>query len=144
MLLTAVIVVVCWAFWTNNQTRLADMARQNLLSDETKSLGKPEQELIWELMQAIRKESGFILEVHILNRPPRLEAHDAQRIYLDVLPGQRRAFLTLPPLARRALGGEFVRDMERSLEQGFAESRWQAALGPAVNALRLKLAEVTR
>ncbi len=144
VLLAAVIVVVCWAFWNNSQKRITALAVQNLFSDETGALSGAQKEMVLRHIKAVRDESGLILEVHILRRPPSIARHDAQRIYLDLVPQQGRAYLSLPPLVRRAAGDEFSRDMERGLEQDFAGGRWQEGLDPALAAIRKKLVEVTR
>ena len=144
VLLTAVILAVCWGFWTNSQNRIAALGAQSLFSDETGSLTQRQKDFVLGQIRAVREESGLMLEVNILRRPPALTRHDGARIYLDLVPGQKRAYLSLPPLVRRAVGEGFARDMERSLEQDFASDTWQEGLQQTLASIRKKLAEVTR
>ncbi len=144
VLLTAVLLAVCWGFWSNSQKRLDRLAVQNLFSDETGSLNDAQRDMVLEQIRAVRRESGLVLEVHILRAPPPLERHDGNRVYLDLVPSRRRAYLVLPPLVRRAAGDGFARDVERGLEQDFIGGRWQDGLEPALRGIRNTLRGVTR
>lgn len=142
--LVVILAVVCWGFWTNNQRRMEAIAVRGIFADETGSLSKEHKNEVVALVKSFKKDFGVPLEVHILKRPPALNAHDASRIYLDVVPAQSRAYLFLPPLVRRAVGDDFIHGMEMSFQQDFASGDWRPGLVSAILALRAKLAEVTR
>lgn len=142
--LVIIVALACWAFWSNNQRRMEAIAMQGLFSDETNSLSGAGKAEVLRYLKAFKKDFGIPLEVHILQRPPSISANDASRIYLDLVPAQGRAYLHLPPLVRRAVGEEFVRDFEMSFSRDFAGGDWRPGLVSAILALRAKLADVTR
>ena len=142
--LMLILAAVCWGFWSNGQKRLDALVVQSLFSDETRSVSDETKAQLTDLLKTFKKDFGIPLEVHIRKTPPPLSDQDLSRIYIDVVPSQRRTYLHLPPLVRHAVGPDFIRDMERSFAQDFAAGDWRVSLVPAVLALRLKLAEVTR
>lgn len=144
VLLAVVVMAVCWAFWGNNQRRVDLLVGQSLFSDATQTVSATQREELLELLRTFKKDFGIPLEVHVRKTPPDLNAGDASRMYIDIVPPQRRVFLSLPPLVRHAVGPEFIQNMERSFAQDFAAGDWRVSLIPAVLALRNKLAEVTR
>ncbi len=144
VLLAAVFAAVVWAFMANNQRRFAFLVAQGLFSDETQSVPEELRDQAVELLKKFKQEFGVTLEVHVRKEPPPITAHDASRMYIDIVPSRERAYLTLPPLVRNAVGREFIRDMERSFAQDFAAGDWRPGLLPAIAVLRNKLAEVTR
>jgi hypothetical protein len=142
--LALVVAVACWAFWANNQRRMDAIAMQGLFSDETQSLAGEHKAEVLRHLKSFKKDFGIPLEVHVRKRPPAIGAQDSSRIYLDIVPSQGGAYLFLPPLVRRAVGEDFVRDMEASFQRDIRAGNWQAALVAGILALRAKLAEVTR
>ena len=142
--LMLILTAVCWGFWSNGQKRLDTIVAQSLFSDETQSVNSETKEQLTGLLKTFKKEFGIPLEMHIRKIPPSLGDQDISRIYIDVVPSQGRTYLHLPPLVRHAVGPDFIRDMERSFAQDFAAGDWRVSLVPAILALRLKLAEVTR
>ena len=142
--LMLILAAVCWGFWSNSQKRLDAIVAQTLFTDETGSVQAGQKEEILKLLKPFKKDFGVPLEMHIRKTPPSLDAKDASRMYIDIVPSRNRAHLYLPPLVRHAVGPEFIRDMERSFAQDFAAGDWQISLVPAILALRNKLAEVTR
>ena len=144
IILALILAVVCWSFWTNNQKRLDTLASQGLFTDETHSVSDELKTEVILTVKAFKKDFGIPLEVHVRSKPPPISAHDASRMYLDIVPSQGRVYLFLPPLVRHAVGDGFIRDMERSFAQDFASGDWRPGLVPALRALGAKLAEVTR
>lgn len=142
--LVIIFAAVCWGFWTNNQNRMEAIAMQGLFKDEVKAFSPEQKTVMFTMLKSFKKEFGIPLEVSILSRPPALDADDANRIYLDVVPALGKACLHLPPLVRHAVGKDFVQDMETSFSRDFAAGDWRENLIAAVSALRMKLAEVTR
>lgn len=136
--------VVCWGFWTNNQRRMEAIAMQGLFKDEVSAFSAEQKAEVLQYLRTFKKDFGIPLEVNILSRPPATSGDDTTRIYLDVVPSQGRAYLHLPPLVRNAVGGDFIRDMERSFAQDFVAGDWRVNLVSAILALRIKLGEVTR
>ena len=144
VILMLILAAVCWGFWTNSQKRIEAIAVQGLFSDETGSVPAEQKERIQDLLKSFKKDFGVPLEMHIRKQPPGLDSKDSSRIYIDIVPSQGRAYLSLPPLVRHAVGVEFIRDMERSFAQDFAAGDWRVSLVPSILALKNKLAEVTR
>lgn len=144
MFLALTIAAVCWGFWGNNERRVDALVGQKLFTDETRTVPAEQKDELVLYLKAFKKDFGIPLEVHIRSNPPALNAHDASRMFIDIVPSQGRAYLYLPPLVRRAVGQEFIQDMERSFAQDFAAGDWRVSLVPAVLALRNKLVEVTR
>ncbi len=144
VILAALLAVLCWAFFTNNQRRLDVLVSQSLFTDETKTVSSEQKDQVVSYLKTFKKDFGIPLEVHVRNTPPALNAGDASRMIIDIVPSQKSAYLHLPPLVRNAVGGDFIRDMERSFAQDFAAGDWRVSLVPAILALRNKLVEVTR
>ncbi|MDL2210682.1 hypothetical protein LJC26_07765 [Desulfovibrio sp. OttesenSCG-928-O18] len=142
--LVVIVALACWAFWNNNQRRLETIAMQGLFVDETQSLSETHKAEVLRYLKSFKKDFGIPLEVHILRRPPAISANDVSRIYLDLVPARGRAYLHLPPLVRRAVGEEFIRDFEMSFSRDFAAGDWRPGLVSAILALRAKLVDVTR
>lgn len=142
--LVLVIAAVCWGFWGNNERRVDALVGQKLFTDETRTVPAEQKDELLLHLKAFKKDFGIPLEVHVRNTPPALNANDASRMFIDIVPSQGRTYLYLPPLVRRAVGQEFIQDMERSFAQDFAAGDWRISLVPSVLALRNKLAEVTR
>lgn len=142
--LAIIFAVACWGFWTNNQRRMDTIVMQGLFRDEVKAFSAEQKAEVLQHLKSFKKDFGIPLEVNILSRPPAVSGNDTTRIYLDVVPSQGRAYLHLPPLVRRAVGKDFIRDMETSFAQDFAAGDWRVNLVSAIIALRMKLAEVTR
>ncbi|GHV53088.1 hypothetical protein FACS1894206_03090 [Deltaproteobacteria bacterium] len=147
-ILLILVLVVGYGFWTNNARRFEAIAMQGLFVDETRLFQTEKKEEILRNIKFFRQDFGIPLEVRILRQAPGLEQREGvsgtPRIYLDIVPDRREAYLTLPPLARHAVGEEFVFGLERSLRRNLASESWQEAVLPAITALRAKLAEVTR
>ena len=139
-----ILLAVCWAFWSNNQRRLDTLIEQSLFTDETGSVSAELRDEIVKHLKEFKQAYGVPLEVHIRNTPPPINAHDGAKMFLDIVPSHRRAYLSLPPLVRHAVGTEFVQDLELSFRQDFASGDWRPGLLSAVLALKVKLAEVTR
>ena len=144
VILAGLLAVICWAFMSNNQRRLDTLIAEGLFSDDTKTVSSEQRDQVVGYLKVFKKEFGIPLEVHVRKNPPALNANDASRMIIDIVPSQGRAYLHLPPLVRHAVGEAFIRDMERSFAQDFAAGDWRVSLVPAVLALRNKLAEVTR
>lgn len=142
--LVIIVLVACWGFWNNAERRMDLIVGQSLFSDETQTVSAEQRDELVALLKAFKKDFGVSLEVHIRKKPPALNAGDTATMYFDIVPSQGRAYMTLPPLVRHAVGPEFIRDMELSFAQDFAAGDWRISLIPAVLALRNKLAEVTR
>lgn len=142
--LGVILLAVCWAFWNNNQRRLDIMVEQSLFTDETETVSAAHRAEIIKYLKEFKRTYGVPLEVHIRKEPPALNAHDDSKMYLDIVPPQRRMYLSLPPLVRRAVGSDFIRDMELSFRQDFASGDWRPGLLSAIRALQVKMAEVTR
>lgn len=143
-ILMLILAGVCWGFWTNSQKRMDAIVGQALFTDETQSVSAAQKKEIQDLLKNFKKDFGVPLEMHIRKTPPSISAQDTSRMYIDVVPSQNRAYLSLPPLVRHAVGPAFIRDMERSFAQDFAAGDWRISLVPAILALGNKLAEVTR
>ena len=144
VVLMIIFAAVCWGFWSNNERRVDMLVGQSLFSDETGTVPAEQKDELIQHLKAFKKDFGIPLEVHVRKSPPAVNQSDASRMYIDIVPSQGRAFLFLPPLVRRAVGQEFIRDMERSFAEDFTAGDWRISLVPAVLALRGKLAEVTR
>ena len=144
ILLALIITVVCWSFWNNSQRRLNDVLLQGLVNDEVKALTSEERNEILHYIKPFRQDFGVPIEVNILKRPPDIKNNDISRIYIDISPEHRRAYLHFPPLVRNAVGQEFIREMEHTFQQGFAEGDWRPPLVSVILALGAKLREVTR
>lgn len=142
--LALVVAAVCWGFWNNNERRVDALVGQKLFTDETRTVPAEQKDELILYLKAFKKDFGIPLEVHVRNNPPALNGNDASRMFIDIVPSQGGAYLYLPPLVRRAVGQEFIQDMERSFAQDFAAGDWRISLVPAVLALRNRLAEVTR
>ena len=142
--LVVVITVVVYAFWMNNQKRLDAIIAQGLCTDQTGQLAVRDKEALLAHLKLFKPAFGVPLEVNILTRPPALTKNDTSRIYLDILPGQRKAMLTLPPLVRRAAEPEFAGTIETMFDEAFASGDWRPALLPAVVAIKNKLTELNR
>lgn len=142
--LVIIVLAVCWGFWNNTERRIDMIVGQGLFSDETQSVSAEQRDELIEYLKAFKKDFGVSLEIHIRKKPPALNAGDSSKMYFDIVPSQGRAYMTLPPLVRHAVGPDFIRDMELSFAQDFAAGDWRISLVPAVLALRNKLAEVTR
>lgn len=144
LLLGLIIAAVCWGFWTNNQRRLDAMIVQGMLNDDVKALSPAQRATVLDSIKSFKQEFGVPMEINILKQPPSLKNNDISKIYLDIVPDRGRAYLSLPPLVRNAVGPEFIRDMETAFRQDFANGDWRANLVSAILALRAKLHEVTR
>lgn len=142
--LVAILLAVCWAFWNNNQRRLDMIVEQSLFTDETGAVSPEQRAEIVRHLKEFKRAYGVPLEVHIRKEPPPLNAYDGSKMYLDIVPSQRRAYLSLPPLVRHAVGSDFILDMELSFRQDFASGDWRPGLLSALQSLKVKLAEVTR
>ena len=143
-LLAVIILTCCYAFWMNSQRRLDTIVLQGLFIDHTGLVGQDVKKPLLELLKTFKPSFGMPLEVSILTHPPDLSRHDPARIYLDVLPKQRRILLTLPPLIRRAAGDTFAQDIETMFTESFADNSWPQAILPATRAIQAKMVELNR
>ena len=142
--LVTVVLMTVYGFWINNQKRLDSLIVQGLFTDKAGLVDAHNKEILLDLLKKFKPSFGIPLEVSILTSPPSLEKHDPTRIYLDILPRQRRAMLTLPPLVRRAADPDFAAAIENLFHEAFASGDWRSALLPSVLAIRETLTELNR
>lgn len=144
VLLALILAAVCWGFWSNQQRRFTALVEQGLFTDQVSAFSAEQKQAVLAHLTSFKKDFGIPLEVNILRQPPSINQHNASRIYLDIVPAQGRAFIHLPPLVRRAVGDDFVRDLETAFAQDFASGDWRPGVVSTILALRTKMTEVTR
>ena len=144
VLLICVFAAVLWGFWHNSQRRFEDMGRQNLLRDETGELTKADKEALFARARVFQSTHGLSLKVHVHTGSSGVREASPRDIFLDISPARREVILTLPPMARRALGMDFVREVEDAFAPYFAQGAWKKALPAALDLLQTKMNEVSR
>lgn len=142
--LLAVFMLAGYGFWVNNNKRMETIVLAGMFTDESGTVSKDDKATVLSYLRDFKKRFGTPLTVAVLTRPPQLGRHEAGRIYLDIMPEQRLALLTLPPIIRRAAGPTFPQEVEDAFARGFAEGTWQKDILPAVIIIRNKMTELSQ
>ena len=107
--LVGVIVLVIWAFWTNNQRVVARLNLEKSFWDETGLMTEADADFVREFLRGMKTELGRKAYVHVrLGEPvpPDLEPGD---LYLGISPSRQEVVVRLPedmdPDQARTLAG---------------------------------------
>lgn len=142
MLLLAVFALTAWAFWANNERRLADLRASSAVWDEADLLADAQEKALRELVGAFREVHGLKLVIHIRRDTPELPKVDARTIFVGLCPAKGQAIVELPPLVRKAYGETLPQTLENDwLRPAMASGQWAEGLVRALKYLWDKLGE---
>lgn len=142
MLLIAVFAVTAWAFWANNERRLAEVRGASAVWDEAGLLDGAQEQSLRELVNAFRDVHGVKLVIHIRRESLTLPRLDSQTVFVGLCPATGQALVELPPLVRKALGDGLAHVLENDyLRPGLASGQWAEALVRTLKHLWEKLGE---
>lgn len=140
--LVAVIGLVALAFWKNSERNEERLNARSSFSDAAGALSEDEREHVRAFIGSLRKTYGIEAKVQIaageLAPPPA----DGKTLFVGVSPQQKTAVVLLPPLARRALGPDFARQLESEHFPFYFEPgrSWQKGLVLALDLIESRLA----
>jgi hypothetical protein len=140
--LLIVVGLVFVGFWKNSERNLERINARFGLSDETKSLSKPEQEQVQAFIAAMRKTYGIEARVQVRQGAPEPPAQDGKTLFLGLGLEEQSAVVVLPPLVERALGPDFApRLVAEHFPFHFGPGRsWRRGLILALDLIQLRLA----
>lgn len=108
----AVFAIAAWAFWLNNQRRIAQYSEEAAVKDPGQMLSESDRRLVRDFRETLEERYGLNLRLSLGPGAAMAPATDAKTLYLGLGPGARRAVLVLPQLLRRGLGEEFAAYLE--------------------------------
>lgn len=108
----AVFAIAAWAFWLNNQRRIAQYSEEAAIKDPGQMLSESDRTLVRDFREALQERYGLNLRLTLGPGAATAPATDAKTLYLGLDPEAGRAVLILPPLLRRGLGEEFAAYLE--------------------------------
>lgn len=142
MLLLAVFALTAWAFWANNERRMAAMRSTSSVWDEAELLTGEQERALRELTDAFRAVHGLTLIIHVRNDAPELTRVDARTIFVGLCPARDQAMVELPPLVRKAYGETLAQSLENDwLRPAMASGQGAEGLVRALKHLWDKLGE---
>ena len=146
VLLTVVLILVAWGFWTNMERRMERLGITGQILDTGHALSSEEKKNLEVYIKRFRNRFDLLLEIRVLAEPFRPDSWQGKSVLLAVVPQNRQVVFTAPPLVRRALGEEFMADLVDAFAPAFTDvepKNWKEPLFQGLNTLERKLAELT-
>lgn len=129
----AVFAIAAWAFWLNNQRRIAQYSEEAAVKDPGQMLSESDRRLVRDFREALQERYGLNMRLSLGPGAATPQATDAKTLYLGLDPEARRAVLVLPPLLRRGLGEEFAAYLETEhFDPYFQAQDWAQGLRTAL------------
>ncbi len=142
--LTLVLLAVIWGFWTNTSRRMERIGVSGSLDDAAGSLTAEEKERLETIAARFRSAYDLRLTVRILPDMRGADIWDGRSLLIVLVPKEAKLLITAPPLARRALGEEFLAELADSFNGAFPDGPWIRDLFAALAALEKKLIEINQ
>ena len=126
----AVVGLVVWAYWQNNQRIVERLNRDKAVVDETDVLTKPQLDFIKEFRRGLKAEYGVDSRVRIFKDDEvKVPGNLGGRLFIGFSPKAGRLVLDMPPLVRRVLGEDYRASRERDWFAGrTGEADWPPRL----------------
>jgi len=137
MLLLAVFAAVAAAFWYQTEHSYKEIRSRGSVYDQTETLTSAQQTALREFASAMRETHGLKLRVQVRNTPVVLPAElDTKTVFIGINPYTRQVLVEFPPLLRKALGAEYMYNLQNAyFTPYFEKNQWQLGLATALQKL---------
>ncbi|XPV76530.1 MAG: hypothetical protein ACNI27_01065 [Desulfovibrio sp.] len=129
LLLAGVFLTVMWAFWENNERIIDRLNHNKIVVDETKQMTKEEIQFAQNFLRGLKNEFGLDGKIRIFKEriiEPKL---DSRTVFIGIAPLDRDVIVRFPGLIRKALGKEYILELEHQFFIPFwGDGEWRSGL----------------
>lgn len=137
----ALILVVGWAFWLNNERTVQKFKYKQSIVDETETLDQDEINYLRDFAKSLKDEFGMKAMVQVRKEELKVPELDSKTLYVGLLPRDRVVVVEFPSLMSRALGQEFLDYLRKEHFAPYWESgNWPRGLQTALTMIWSRLA----
>ncbi|MBN2139492.1 MAG: hypothetical protein JW718_00680 [Desulfovibrionaceae bacterium] len=141
--LVLIALVVCWAFWKNNERVMERLNANKAVYDQTDSLGPEDLEFVRGFVDGLEREFGIAARIQVRTGRVEVPELDPKTLYIGLWPDSRQAVVVFPVLMRRSLGEDLARTLQdRHFPRYFDDGDWPRGLRVALAIIWSRLAEM--
>ncbi len=129
-------------FWKQYESSLNRIQSRQDIWDQTQSLSEYQKQFLYDYAGRLKKDFGLDLIVKISKEPTAVPDLDKKTLFIGLCPPRREATVVFPPLARRAVGEEFINHLQKSHFRTYWPDKWPQGLKKCLILIREKLAAV--
>jgi hypothetical protein len=129
-------------FWKQYESSLNRIQSRQSIWDQTQTLSQSQKQFLYDFAGRLKKDFGIDLIVKITKEKTAIPDLDKKTIFIGLCPPRRQATVVFPPLARRAVGEEFISHLQNTHFRPYWPDKWPQGLEKSLVLIREKLAAV--
>ncbi|MGM0609764.1 MAG: hypothetical protein ACQES5_01605 [Thermodesulfobacteriota bacterium] len=129
-------------FWKNFEHSLTHIESKQNLWDQTQTLNKAQKQAIYNFAKRIKRKYGLELQIKITREKTMVPKLDGKTIFIGLCPPKHEAIIIFPPLAKKAVGDNFIIHLQKTHFKGYWPDNWPEGLGKALGLIEKQLSTV--
>ena len=133
VLLLCIFAGVGYAFWIQNGRMMESIKSRGTVWDEAHALTGDQKKALRRFGSSLQEIYGMKFRLHIRSNVVELPEPDGKTLFIGLNPETRQVLVDFPPLLRKALGEEYMYQLQNThFGPYFERDEWQAGLAEAL------------